>query len=615
MNVRTKWLLVFILALAQVLAGLGALPFIDRDEGEYATVAMEMIRRADWVIPHVNNRAYYEKPALFFWTMAASFKVFGYSEWAARLPSALAGLALTGLMGWFARRREGDDFGLLAAGFTATSFLVVGLSRVALLDVWLTLFTTATLLFFYEGYVAVDEKAVGRWFRASWVMMGLGFLTKGPVGAIVPLGSVFFLTLVNRDILQSIRRCRPFSGLFLFLLVAGPWYLLAFLREGRNFWEGFFIAQNVGRFTDVVLGHGAPLWFYLPVLLVMVWPWFPFALPASVLAFREVRKRRKAGEKGGLDLFLLAFLGFSFVVFSLAATKQPNYVLPVVPAGILLAARWWRAYLMTGSEGRQSAASEISSAKTEPMDPESVSDRFPRWTFGLTALVGLVLGGALVAVPFILPQALARAKAEMNTNSYEYAYQDHAPDVVPGTPLLGLGLAAGGLAAFFLARKKTRNAALGALVSAAVLFSGGLFHVAAPPFMNYLQTPARDMAYEVRSAMGPDDRLATYGLYKPTLWFYTQRFIDRIKTDEPEKLAQYLAGPGPRYLMTRTILLDELKAQPGFRLLGVRGGYAWGVAGTDGLNPKTVPAPESGPAPARPPASTPAPQPAPGGGG
>ncbi|MEW5724214.1 MAG: glycosyltransferase family 39 protein, partial [Thermodesulfobacteriota bacterium] len=110
------WAAIVLTAAGLILfAGLGRAPLFDRDEGEYATVARSMLERADWVVPHVNERPYYEKPALYFWLTALCFKLFGYNEAAARLPSALAGLALVLLMAWFGRRRCGPRFGRLAA--------------------------------------------------------------------------------------------------------------------------------------------------------------------------------------------------------------------------------------------------------------------------------------------------------------------------------------------------------------------------------------------------------------------------------------------------------------------------------------------------------------------
>ena len=534
-------------------SGIGDVPFFDRDEGEYATVAREMIERSDYVVPHVNGRPYYEKPALFFWMMVVSFKLLGYNETAGRLPSALAGAALVLLLAWFGRRRAGDKGGQLAALFAGTSFLFVLLARVALLDTLLTLWTSATLVFFYEGYTA-QKGEDGPFFLAAWVCLGLAFLTKGPVGVVIPLFSVFVLTLWNRDLWRTIGRSRPLLGLLLFAVTAGPWYGLILAREGRRFYEGFFIGQNVNRFSDALLGHGAPLWYYLPVLAVMLWPWSVFAVPQG---WRALTARAGKGNKpdalAAVDRFLTVWLLSSLLVFSLTATKQPNYIMPAAPAVILLAARWWRDRL-----------AEESAKGVGPV------------LAGCSAALGLILGAALLAVPLVIPPALERARAGIRYDSFEYAFPAQAPQLGPGTYLLGALLAVCAVSILLAAVFANKKTVLMFLILGAVIFSAGPLHVTAPPLLDYLQTPARDLARSVGRAMAPGDRLAAYGLYKPTLWYYTGRRIERIRFEKTGALRKYLSRDGRVFLISRLSLLPRLKAEGRFRFLEQRGGYIWG---------------------------------------
>jgi len=549
---RRAWFVVLAVSAVLIFPALGSLPFIDRDEGEYATVAREMIERDDYVIPHVNGRAYYEKPALFFWLTALSFEAFGRNERAGRLPSALAGFALVLVMGWFGRRRGGDRLGLLAALFTGTSFLVVLLARAAILDMLLTLWTTLTLVLFYEGYRAPEGS--GAWyFRGAWAAMGLAFLTKGPVGAAVPLLAVFPLVVLDRTVWSTVKRSEPYFGLPVFLIVAGPWYVLALLREGSRFWEGFFISQNVTRYTEVLLGHGAPLWFYLPVLVLMLWPWFFFALPPLWRGATGTRRAGRAGDDGAaLDFFLAVWFLTGLVFFSLAATKQPNYILPSAPPLILLAARWWRSL-----EDRPSAER-------------------PRALLGLTGLIGLGLAVLMMASARLLPEAVAMAGARIVPDASEYALPADPLVLGRAAAVAGAALIAAVLAALAAGLTGRRRTALAALVLAAALWVGGTWHAVFPPVMDYLQTPARDLAFRVDREMGPADRLASFGLYKPTLWFYTGRRIERVRTTEPDRLRELMAAENPVFLLSRARLLPVLEKTPGFRRLEVRGGYVLG---------------------------------------
>ncbi len=548
------WAALGVLALTVFFAGLGQGPFIDRDEGEYATVAQEMINRADYVIPHVNGRAYYEKPALFFWMLVGSFKVFGQNEAAGRLPSALCALALTALLGWFARRHGDELTARLTVLFSLTSFLVVTLARVALLDMPLTLWTTLTLILFYEGYVAGEGRG-RRWFLGAWAAMGLGFLTKGPVGVAVPLMAVFPVVVLNRDLWRTLRRAEIPLGLLVFAAAAAPWYVLAFLREGRLFWEGFFISQNVTRFTEVLLGHGAPLWFYLPVLALLVWPWSFFAAPPLWRGLAGTRRAERAADpEAARDFFLAWWFVTGFLFFSAAATKQPNYILPCVPPILLLAARWWRDRLTAAKAGEREALAATVSA----------------------GLFGLVPVGFLLALGWILPRAWAEARAGINPDSFEYALAAQPPELGWGASATALLLAAAVLAGLYFHRRRRRGRVLTSLALGALIFLGGMWGAVLPEMMDYLQTPARALAWSVRAEMGPDDRLAAYGLYKPTLWFYTGRHIERVRSHENEKLRETLASEERVFMLSRLSLLPRLQEEPDFRLFRTEGGYVLG---------------------------------------
>ncbi|MDY6850491.1 MAG: glycosyltransferase family 39 protein [Thermodesulfobacteriota bacterium] len=547
------WILIALLAIGNLFAGLGRVPFIDRDEGEYATVAQEMIQRSDYIIPHVNGRPYYEKPALFFWLMAASFKTLGQSEEAGRLPSALSGLALALVLGWFGRRRGGELLGFLSALMTLTCFLIVLLARVALLDMLLTLWTTLTLVLFFEGYQA--PKGRDRWyFLGAWTAMGLAFLTKGPVGAAVPLLAVFFLTVLNRNLVSTLRRAQIPLGLLIFLAVAGPWYLSAFIREGRNFWEGFFISQNVTRFTEVLLGHGAPLWFYLPILAFLVWPWSFFACPAMWRGLSGLGRERNRPNGASLDFFLAIWFISVFLLFSAAATKQPNYILPAVPPLILLAARWWHDFL--ASDRPKTGAVQA--------------------VMALTGLVGLGLAGVFFGFNYFLSIAVERARAGVNPDSFEYAFPALGPDMGQGPLIVGLLIAVTAMAAMISGLGRRPRAAMTMLALSGTVFIGGMWHVAAPKGLDYLQTPARELAFMVKEADPPEGRLAAFGLYKPSLWFYTGSHIERIRSKDIKRLAGFLSDRDRVFVLSRLSLLPILKARNNFHLLEVKGGYVLG---------------------------------------
>jgi 4-amino-4-deoxy-L-arabinose transferase-like glycosyltransferase len=149
-------------------------------------------------------------------------------------------------------------------------------------------------------------------------LLGLAVLAKGPVALVlaVPLCLRFRSA---RDLVQP-RVVAPF------LVVALPWYLLCYLRNGKVFLHDFFVVHNFERFTSNALMHVQPWWFYLPVLAGLLLPWFPLLfLLGRRAAWRDPRR-----------LFLLAWVVFGMVFFTAATNKLPGYLLPLLPAAAAL---------------------------------------------------------------------------------------------------------------------------------------------------------------------------------------------------------------------------------------------------------------------------------------
>src|SRR5581483_5048475 len=140
LHVFRHCLLLLAICLLTFFAGLGRGAIGDSDEAFYAESAREMIESGDWVTPHYNYEYRFQKPILFYWLAAGSYRAAGVGEAQARFPSALAGLALT-LMTFFCGRRWFDGrVGLLAGAIVATSFGYFSMARTALPDLPLAFF-------------------------------------------------------------------------------------------------------------------------------------------------------------------------------------------------------------------------------------------------------------------------------------------------------------------------------------------------------------------------------------------------------------------------------------------------------------------------------------------
>ena len=315
-----KYWLVAVLALAAAGAvfftGLGIMPLTDRDEGEYSAAVSAMRRTGDYVIPTLNGRPYLEKPVLIFWAVAGSQAITRQGELGARLPSAASAFLLAVLVGVLTWRTSRDPaWGILAACACAFTPLMVLLGRACLTDALLTLFTTASLAFFFTAC----EREDGRdrlWHLAAWIFLGLGFLTKGPVALAVVMPPAAIYALAQRRFLHTLRRAQIHWGILIFLIINLPWYGLAYYRLGDEFIRSFFLSQNLRRFSEVLLGHGGGFVYYLPVILMGAFPFAPAGLAALGGAlFKNPKAQRQVDA--GARLVLFSAVAFLMGVFGL----------------------------------------------------------------------------------------------------------------------------------------------------------------------------------------------------------------------------------------------------------------------------------------------------------
>ena len=328
-------LLLCAVAACMFFVGLGRLPLTEPDEGRNAEVAREMLTSGDWITPHYDTLTCLDKPAAYFWLVAASFRVFGVSEWAARFPSALMALA-TSLLVWFLARRMSDTKTALRAGLIwVTSPLVIIFARNVIFDMPLTFLVTLAMASYW---LAEAEDFKYPWRDAVFFSaMGIAAITKGPVGFLLPLLSVSaYLALGGR--LRELRKLRWGLGVLVFLAAALPWFVVVSVRN-PDFPKYAFWQESLLRFaTSQARRPGGPL-YYVPVFLAGFLPWSFFLLFAGWNRLRGWRELGRETHKP--HLFLLAWASVIFVFFSISRSKLPGYFLPAtIPLSILMAQVW-----------------------------------------------------------------------------------------------------------------------------------------------------------------------------------------------------------------------------------------------------------------------------------
>ncbi len=314
----------------------GVVPLFEPDEGRYAEIPREMLASHDFLTPRLNGVLYFEKPPLYYWTVAASMALLGPTELAVRLPGKLAAVSMVLLAVAFARRRWGARTGLLAGLILSTSILLVALARIALIDPMLSAaLTAATFAFvsFAESDAAGDGRRGRRALYAFYAACAAAVLLKGLVGIVLPGGAIVVWTLVTGR-WGTLARIFSAGPILLFCVLAIPWHVAMALRH-PDFLQFYFVHEHFQRFTTMESRRPGPPGYFIPVLLAGFLPWTGF-----FGRFREVwpgfSRGRWRGRGTEAFLWIWAFLVFAF--FSVSKSKLIPYVLPIWPAlSVLLA--------------------------------------------------------------------------------------------------------------------------------------------------------------------------------------------------------------------------------------------------------------------------------------
>jgi len=343
--------LLVLLCVLTFFTGLGRPAITDSDEGFYAEAAREMVETGDWLTPRYNDRYRFEKPVLYYWLAAVGHQVAGASALTARLPSALAGLVLVLTTFACARRWYDGPTGLLAGAIAATSFGYVAVARQALPDLTLACFVTlgtwAALVALVTPPLSGTDPPRWRWLLLAGGALAGAFLTKGPVGVILPAIVVGPLVLWRCwSASSSPAHATPVSArqllgdvgllIVVFLLLAVPWFAAMTATHGLAYLDRFFIGENLLRFATDRYNAPRSFWFYLPILVGGLLPWSPLMLVWTGPLIRVVRGVRRVQP---VEIWLGVWAITPLLFYSVSVGKQARYILPMLPPLAVLLAR------------------------------------------------------------------------------------------------------------------------------------------------------------------------------------------------------------------------------------------------------------------------------------
>jgi 4-amino-4-deoxy-L-arabinose transferase-like glycosyltransferase len=319
------------------LSRLGLAGLYDPNEGMYAEIPREMVLLGDWLTPRFNFIRYLEKPPLLYWLTGLAYRLFGITEFSARLATALSATLGVGVVYGIGRDLWGRRAGLVSGLILATSFGYFIFSRIILTDMLFTTLLAAT----YWGVVrgSLGETPRRGSMLLAYAAMGLAILTKGLIGLAFPVLTLGGFLLLTRD-RRLVRHLEPVRGGAVLLAVTAPWHILVGLKNPGFFWF-YFINEHLLRFVGRrhLLDY-APMPLYAFLIMVLVWtfPWSVF-LPVA-LRRAWPRTRGAPPEERGL-LFVLLWAASVIGFFALSPSRLEYYSMPAFPALALIVGYLW----------------------------------------------------------------------------------------------------------------------------------------------------------------------------------------------------------------------------------------------------------------------------------
>jgi 4-amino-4-deoxy-L-arabinose transferase-like glycosyltransferase len=323
--------LILLLLYVCLFSGLGALGLVGPDEPRYAAIARAMSETHDWITPRLWGMPWFEKPVLYYWTAGIAMRLFGVSEFAARLPSALAALLAVVAVAWTALRSYGVSAAWYSLLMLPTSIAMIGFSRAASPDMLFAGLLTAAMAVACE---MLQKPRPGPVLRVAFgFFLGAAVLAKGPAAVILAGGATLLWAVLSRHWRAPFRFLHPLV-IGVFCATALPWYVLCSLRN-PDFLRVFIWQHNFQRYLTPIFEHRQPFWFFGPIFFLGILPWLPLIVTSFLDATRNYRSETGMNSPA---LFIACWAVFTLLFFSLSQSKLPGYILPAIPPGVLLLA-------------------------------------------------------------------------------------------------------------------------------------------------------------------------------------------------------------------------------------------------------------------------------------
>ncbi|MEZ5317312.1 MAG: glycosyltransferase family 39 protein [Vicinamibacterales bacterium] len=498
--------LLLILALPVFLIYLGANTIWDANEAFYVETPRQMVLTGDWVRPTFNAQPRLNKPVLSYWIVAGLYRAFGISVGVERAGIAVGALGIILAAFLIGRALRSTSTGLLAALIMATAPRMVMFSRRIFIDIYTSLFMALALAAFTLALRHPEHRR--RYLLLMYVAMGLGFLTKGPVAVVLP-GAVLVAWLALERRWADLRHLMLVPGALIVAAIGLSWFVALWQVDGWAPIRGFFIGENLDRFTTSMVPGDRSVFFYVPVLFGDLFPWAPLFAAPFVTAWRPRQpdeRPARASIRRLLWLWVVVITG----AFTLSATKQDLYIFPVMPAVAALVAD----ALVASRFGADRGAMRSGLVLIAVLSLASAGG------------IAWVVGGGRYALAGAIPAALA--------------------------------IAAGALAALVGLVRGRPATAVPALAAGFVVFNY-LFVARALPDVERFK-PVAPLARAFTDHAAPDARLGAYGTMLPSLVYYANHPVEEIAL-APRAAIDFLTSPGEAWMLVGGDELADLSTR------------------------------------------------------
>lgn len=328
---RFYLILLGLLSFIFLFVGMGAYPLVDVDETRYAVMSRDLLHH-NWNFLMLNGVPFIEKPPLYFWITAFSIKLFGFHEYAIRLPMSILATLTVFFTYYIGKKIKTPKFGFYTATIMMANVFFIMLTRVAIIDMVFTALLTWTIYFGLLTEFVKDNNKKWCW-TAFYLCMSFAFLAKGLLAIVFPCAIIGIHRIINKSVKEIFKPQYILSGLVLFLLINLPWHLAMYKEYGFEFIWVYFILHHFERLVNAdALGKTRPFLYFVPVFFVGFLPWSLHFIGAIVDFFKKKLFKDK------YILFFAIYFIIIFGLFSVASGKLPTYVLPAVPPAAFLTA-------------------------------------------------------------------------------------------------------------------------------------------------------------------------------------------------------------------------------------------------------------------------------------